>query len=31
MVEDLTKHFNPVYGKRPKTLRVTNSSMKEFM
>lgn len=31
MVEDLTKHFKPVYGKRPKTLRVTNSSMKEFM
>lgn len=31
MADDLLKHFTPVYGRRPKTLRVTNSSMKEFM
>lgn len=29
--DSLIKHFKPVYGRRPKTLRVTNSSMKEFM
>lgn len=30
-VETLVDKFRPVYGRRPKTLRVTNSSMKEFM